>query len=240
MFGGSDGGKGWSSDGFEKYRTGLLNQEYAVLSLGYFAVEGCPNSLESIPMEYFNTAINWVLKQPSINKKGVAVMGYSKGGEASLLLASINPKVKAVVAMVPSSNVFQCLSGANKSSWSYKGQDVPYAPFVLNEALFEGLKKMNEEGKIEFVQVYQDAIADPEIAEMSAIRVEKSKADILLLSGKNDVVWDSEGMCKKLMQRLQDKNYKRFYDHISYDTGHGVLESEDAWKDVLSFLKNHY
>ncbi|KNY27281.1 acyl-CoA thioester hydrolase/BAAT C-terminal domain-containing protein [Pseudobacteroides cellulosolvens] len=241
VFGGSEGGKSWSKDDAKKNRMRFLSKGYAVLSLGYFAVEGLPNTLQCIPMEYFNTAIDWVLKQPGIDKKGVAVIGLSKGGEASLLLASLNPKVKAVVALVPASNVFQGLGEDVRSSWSYKGEDVPFAPFVMNDAYFEGYRKMNEEGILEFKQVYKDAIANPEIDEMSAIKVEKSKADILLISGKNDVLWDSEGMCQKIMKRLNDKKYKRFYEHISYETGHNLYENEEElFSDILSFLKSHY
>ncbi len=241
VFGGSEGGKSWSEDSCESYRMRLLNEGYAVLSLGYFAAEGLPAVLEGIPMEYFNTAIDWVLKQPGIDHKGVAVMGWSKGGEAALLLASINPKVKAVVGIVPAANVYQGISENIKSSWTYKGEDVPFAPFVNNEALFESLRKMNEEGVLEFVQVYNDAIADPEIDEMSAIKIENSKANILLLSGKNDTLWDSEGMSRKVIQRLDDKKYRRFYDHISYDTGHSVFEKEEeVWQDIMSFLKKQY
>jgi len=241
VFGGSEGGKSWSKDDAEKNRMRFLNEGYAVLSLGYFAAEGLPVCLQSIPMEYFNTAVNWVLKQRGIDKRGVAVIGMSKGGEASLLLASLNPKVKAVVALVPSSNVFQGLGMDMKSSWSYRDKDVPYAPFIMNDVHIEALRKMNEEGIFEFVQVYKDAIADPAIDKMSAIKVEKSKANILLVSGKNDVMWDSEGMCKKIMQRLDAKKYKRFYDHISYDTGHNLFENEEElFCDILSFLKYQY
>lgn len=247
LLGGSEGGKSWSGDLDNKTRQDLLQRGYAILSLAYFGMEGVPPNLQSIPLEYFEKSIDWALQQPGIDKSGVAIMGSSKGGEAALLLASYFPeKVKAVIGIVPSSNVFPGIEGFQPcskavSSWSYNGKDIPYAPLIENDNYKKALELWQNEQRIEWTQVYRDAIMDPEAAEKSAIRLEKAQCPILLLSGKQDLCWPSFDMCEKLVNRLSKNNYDFYYEHITYENGdHDVLFIPGAWQKILGFLEGYY
>src|SRR3990167_10069356 len=65
----------------------LASYGYAVLALGYFGVEGRPEKLENIHLEYFQKAIRWFKEQSQVNEKKVALRGASYGGGLVLLLA---------------------------------------------------------------------------------------------------------------------------------------------------------
>ncbi len=193
LLGGSEGGKSWSGELDTQTRLDLLKRGYAILSLAYFGMDGVSPTLESIPLEYFKKPIDWALNQPGMDKKGATVMGVSKGGEASLLIASYFPeKVNAVIGIVPSSNVFQGFGEGGipnmkdtvKSSWSYDGKDIPFAPFINNSNYQKSLELLKKEQKLEFVNAYNDALEDKNNASSSSIALEKANCPILLISGK--------------------------------------------------------
>ena len=82
MLGGSEGGKSWSR--IKRPITYLVQKGYSVLSLAYFKEKGLPNSLEEIPLEYFEKAFNWLSAQKEIVTNEYIILGGSKGAEASL------------------------------------------------------------------------------------------------------------------------------------------------------------
>ncbi len=73
-----------------------------MLALAYFGLENLPPELYEIPLEYLETAIRWMSNQPTVNADRLAVVGGSRGGELALLLGATFPKLRAVVACVPS------------------------------------------------------------------------------------------------------------------------------------------
>src|SRR5205807_6507540 len=107
---------------------GLASHGYAVLALGYFGVEGLPRSLHNIPLEYFGTALDWLSAQPGVDPQRIGVLGTSRGGELALLLGSVYPQIKTVVAYVPSNVVWGgCCNGVNEPSWTVEGRPLTWA-----------------------------------------------------------------------------------------------------------------
>ena|ERR1019366_4988124 len=59
--------------------------------------------------------------------------------------------------------------------------------------------------------------------ERATIRVERIKGAVLLISGRDDHVWNSSGMSEKVMARLQRNQFPYVYKHLSYDdAGHAI------------------
>lgn len=224
--------------------TGLLNnltnRGYAALVVAYFGIEGLSPTLHSIPMEYFNKAVDWLTRQPNIDPNGVGIIAGSKGSEAGLLVASLNPKIKVVVSIAPSASVFWGIRGPGGkdeivSSWSYQGQDVPFTPIASTRDTI--MKAMQTH---RFITLYQEAIAGPEAAR-GIIKIEQAKAAILLVSGKNDDLWPSRQMAETIVKRLQQQQYPYTVEHLSYDAGHNVIsKARESWLAILKFLDTYF
>jgi dienelactone hydrolase len=178
---------------------GLASRGYAVLSLAYFGVEGLPPSLTNIPLEYFNTALDWLAAQPSVDASRIGVLGTSRGGELALLLASINPqRIRSVVAYVPSSVVVGgCCNQRDEPSWTINGRPIAWASPRFRDDFISRSR--------------------------AAIHVEDIGGAILLISGKDDKVWPSASMSDEIVARLRHNHFAHPFEHLSYDNaGHGI------------------
>lgn len=235
LLGGSDGGKSWSSDADIPYRKTLLDRNCALLSLAYFGIEDLPPMLELIPLEYFNSAIEWILDQDNIDtSKGVLLLGASKGGEAALLIASQNSNVRGVLAIVPASHCFEGIGPNLLSSWSKNGQALPHVPTIYDPVKFE-----HAMATYEWVEVYEEALhLNPqEVLDAAFIPAEKIKGPIYLLSAKNDKIWPSFAMCNALEQYLTANKFDFPVQHITFEADHFVSITEpEAWLSLLAFL----
>jgi dienelactone hydrolase len=177
---------------------GPLECRYAVLALAFFGAEGLPRSLSRIPLEYFGKALDWLAAQPPVDPSRIGVLGISRGGELALLLGSVFPQIKSVVAYVPSNVVWGgCCDTRNEPSWTVEGRPLAFASAF---------------GARDFASM-----------ERAAIKVEWIKGAVLLISGRDDRVWDSSGMSEKVMARLQRNQFPYPYKHLSYDgAGHAI------------------
>ena len=239
MLGGSEGGKSWSR--IKRPIEILVQQGYAVLSLAYFKAQDLPSSLEEIPIEYFERAFTWLSAQRGIVPNEVAILGGSKGAEAALLLGSLYPQVKAVVAISPSCVVWQGipkqrfeLGKHGSSSWSYQGESLPYLPYPSS------IKKMDILS-LRLREVHEEALKNTDRVQEAAIRVENTQGAIMLLSGNRDRLWPATLMSENLVNRLAAKSFIYHYEHIDFNSGHnGIVMSKNCWRKIFDFLKNHY
>lgn len=213
VLGGSEGGLGASSG----VGLSFTQEGYAVLALAYFMEESLPQSLENIPLEYFDKALDWLNRQPGVDPDAIGVIGGSRGSEAALLLASRNPSVKAVMAFAPSGVVWQGLNFANPMNmgpaWTVEGQPLPfltpdgrkYRPGAAMKPMF-------------------DAALTGEPRKEVDIPVERIKAPILLISGKEDALWPSWDMGEAIVKRLSAANFEHDVQHLGYEgAGHMVF-----------------
>jgi dienelactone hydrolase len=106
--------------------TMLAARGYPTLSLAYFRAPGLPQTLQSIPLEYFQRALLWLRAQPQVDPDRVVVLGVSFGSQAAQLLGVHYANlVSAVVASVPS-NVATCGIPCSGPAWTFEGRPVPY------------------------------------------------------------------------------------------------------------------
>jgi dienelactone hydrolase len=247
VLGGSEGGVATAS-AFSKL---MAAEGYATLGLGYFRAPGLPDALENIPLEYFVRGVDWLAARPGVDPRRIGILGGSKGGEAALLLASHEPRLKAVVACVPSSVVWAGVDMANQahmltigSSWSWKGQPLPYARYD-----FSGFKTIRGMYDKSLQKAPPDAV----------IPVEKINGPVLLVSGGRDEFWPSTPMCEAVIARLDAAKVRHRHVHLSYaEGGHGIFgppqasipgltpsaqflatqaARADSWPKTLAFLK---
>jgi uncharacterized protein len=214
MFGGSGGGLPTSFN-----TESFTAKGYPCFIVGYFKTENTPDHLEMIPLEYFEDAIKTFKSQPEVGDKKIVVWGASKGGELALLLASRYKQIEGVIAKVPSSVVFQGIGDPSltSSSWSYKGQPVPFVPY----APYDDSKVVNSQ----WIELYELSLKQTQAVEKATIKVENINGPILLLTGKEDTMWPSTQMCEMIVKRLKEYKFPHWYKHVAYENaGHALRE----------------
>lgn len=191
---------------------GLASRGYAVLALAYFGVDGLPRSLHNIPLEYFGTALDWLSAQRSVDPRRIGVLGTSRGGELALLLASVFPQIRTVVAYVPSDVVWGgCCDSRNEASWTFGGRALTWVNPARPNDLFA--------------------------AERAAIRVERIRGAVLLISGRRDQVWRSTEMADRVIARLRRSQFAFPYEHLAYnDAGHGIGRPYESTMEISRFV----
>lgn len=230
----------------------LASRGYSSLALGYFGEAQTVNELELVPLEYIDRAIDWLKSHPRVDPERLAILGGSKGGELSLLMASRRHDIRAVVAAVPSSVVFQSIASGwpQTSSWSVNGEGLPFVPYATSA-------KFRETGRLSYL--YEASLDTAEDIESARIPVERIAGPILLVSGKDDWIWPASSMCEDIVQRLEELAFPHEVVHLDYDNvghevltagfrpvswsprvggtrqGHGAAQA-DAWSRMVEFL----
>lgn len=221
MLGGSDG----QMEGLALMAGPLASRGFNVLIVPYFGVRGLPEKLEEVHLEYFEEIFRWLESNEITKAKEIYLHGTSKGGELALLLASYYPQIKKVAAVEPHIYCFQALdglqSGKNVSSWSYQGKSIPFIK-VDNNIFYEDYKKVVSEGKpFGFASTYKKSIERAGNKEEARIKIENSEADILLICGESDNIWNSYDAGTEILQVLKGHNYKHSVQFLSYkNMGH--------------------
>ena len=239
LLGGSEGGKSFSNA--PMFVQELVDQGFCVLSLAYFGIDDLPRTLRSIPLEYFAKAFHWLSTQEEVIPNDYALVGGSKGAELALLLGSIYPEVKAIVAIAPSSVVFpgpptdalDALQGQH-SAWSRNGHELAFVPVAYSWTTLQAL--ITDKG----TRMLEKALQDSQHVKEAAIPVEKIQGPILLVSFTRDEAWPSTLMSEQIMQRLRDSRFRFHYEHVAYDAGHCDWSVKPFRPAVVSFLRERF
>ncbi|HTU09832.1 MAG TPA: acyl-CoA thioester hydrolase/BAAT C-terminal domain-containing protein [Allosphingosinicella sp.] len=210
ILGGSEGG----TEGVRRLAAPFAAQGYAVLALTYFGAEGVPQNLDQIPLEYFATGLAWLAARAEVDPARLGVYGISKGGEAALLVASRNPRVRATVAGVPSNVTWQGIirpAWDNRSSWSEGGRPLPHLAYDFSR------------GFTSIYALYEGALANLAQHRDAEIPVERINGAVLLISGRADRLWPSSAMSDAVVARLRAHDFRFPVQHLAFDdAGHAA------------------
>jgi hypothetical protein len=226
------------------------------LAVAYFAEAGLPDALQTIPLETFGRALDWLAAQPMVDAGAIGVLGASKGAEAALQFASHWPRIRAVAVGAPTHVGWQGINRrtwAKASSWTLSGEELPYVAYRGVPIPFAPLRNY-----------YARSLAAAPDPESAAIPVERIGGPILLVSGGRDQMWDSSAMSKALLRRLETSSFAHPVEHLDYpEAGHlsfgppipgdhparrflgrfgGTVKTnsgalEDGWPRVIAFLR---
>jgi len=208
VLGGSGGGLDWEKAAM------LSSHGYVTLALAYFGISPLPGILRRIPLEYFSSAIVWLLRQDRVRKDQLAVLGASKGAELVLLLGATFSEIRAVIGIAPSGVHWQGFGKAEAASWTRAGRSLPYAPVPMARFRWECLFRLLTSQPVAFRRLYDLALRNREAVQLAAIPVERICGPVLLISGSDDQVWPSGEMSRMIMERLAAKGFPYPFEHL--------------------------
>jgi len=191
----------------------------ATLALAYFGAPGLPPTLARIPLEYFDTALDWLRTRQELRAERVGVVGSSRGAELALLLGTRTPRFGAVVAYAPSSVLW---GGVNSSApaWTSGGADLPAMPDRTSP---EQQVAAESSDPLVAAPLYLANLADAATIEACAIPVGRIAGPALLISGEDDALWPSALMGDMVLERLRRAGHPYPDTHLRYpDAGHLV------------------
>jgi dienelactone hydrolase len=190
----------------------LASAGFAAFAIAYFAAPGVPDELVRIDLRYFERAMQWLLGREDVTGDQVSVLGTSRGGELTLLLASRFPVIGTAIAYVPSgivhAGIYKAPLGwlSDVPSWTIDGEPIPYLDHD------RGDRELPE--PVACSPVYAADLFPYEPVQRATIPVEQSNAGILLLSGTDDDVWPSTLFCELVMARL--RRYGKPVRHLAF------------------------
>ena len=206
---------------------------FPALALALFKTNQTPKDLSRVPVEYVENAIAWLKKQ---GYERIGIDGMSKGSEMALIAASMFPALSCVIARVPSYFVSEGLSGSGKnkgpsgtSCWSYRGKELPYAPYRSRS--FNLPKMLLKEKELHIISFNRDKDVTPE----TIIPIERIKAPILLLSSKHDEVWPSFESAELMEKKLTEIGFLYPHRHIAFEHMSHAMLTELPWVYKMAF-----
>ncbi|MBL0916597.1 MAG: acyl-CoA thioester hydrolase [Sphingopyxis sp.] len=253
LLGGSEGGLGKDMQAAAAL---LQAQGFTVLQLAYHNAPGKSAKLKNIPLEDFYRGLDWLKKQPGVDADRIGIVGYSKGAEAGLLVATRYPGIRAVALGMPSSVVWDGMSGENymlgsfSSSWSEKGEPVPHLAYK---------GRPDERG---LMAVFEGGLKELGSNPDAVIPVEKYKGKLLLVCGEAEKLWPSCPMTDQIVARAREQGGSVPAVLRYAEAGHGVMGAPftedkarknwsqmggtedgnaaaraDSWPKIVAFLK---
>lgn len=235
VIGGSDGGPG-----APEVAMLLASHGFAALSLSYFGDIGLPQTLENVPLEYFQKALLWMRSQPDINSRSIAIYAESRGTEAALFTAANDPNVTAVVARSPSFTFWSGITKSHlpgKAPWTYRGEPQPYVANTLYPDFILTYLWDRMTGKpVRQTPLFQEDLQHATDQETISIPVELIHGPILLLAGADDQIWPSKMMAERIMARLRSHGHAYHDQSLTFaQVGHSIpyvyLPTRGNWQD---------
>ncbi|KAM9646672.1 acyl-coenzyme A thioesterase 6-like isoform 5-T5 [Trichechus inunguis] len=167
-----------SGGGLCEYRASLLSGHgFAVLALAYFRFEDLPEYLNDVHLEYFEEAVDFMLQHPKVKGPNIGLLGFSKGGDLCLSMASFLKGITATVL------INSCVANTI-TPLHYKDMTIP----SLGNDL--GKHTITESGLMDCVNIWNNPLEEPD--HRSLIPLEKAQGPFLFIVGKDDHNWKSE------------------------------------------------
>ncbi len=220
-FGGSEGSPGYfAAEAFAK-------SGYEALALFFFGMENQQTELVQVPLDFFAEVLTYIDENIE-DGDVITVYGASKGAELALNLAVYYPEIDNVVLNAPTAWNYMGLSRdygqQMRSSWTYKGLELPYIDMTKGDAK-AGINLMLDfilNRPIDYRPGYETAAEGDPNRENARIKVEKSKANILIFAGAEDKMWQSD-VSARAIEKSRPKNTEV---HIFDDAGHMFFMDE--------------
>ncbi|HEV2635768.1 MAG TPA: acyl-CoA thioester hydrolase/BAAT C-terminal domain-containing protein [Actinocrinis sp.] len=198
-----------SSGRLERDRARLFAERgVTALTIRWFGGPDQPREITEIPLETFTAALDLLQAEGAAR---LAIQGISKGAEAAMLTAIRDPRVDAVVALSPPAYSFGWATTPalpdnrqrpHVSCWTWQGAPLPFIP--MDDAWLYATNARNTPGPTAIRGWYEQSertFADHRA--QSAIPIEETAADLVLVAGGDDAMWPSLRYAQTLAARRQ-------------------------------------
>lgn len=224
-FGGSDG-----SPNFDNAKR-LAEEGYETFALFMYGMRNQEQTLKRIPLEQFEDVINYINKNVKDNKP-ISILAASKGSEYALNLASKYHEIDNLVLIAPSSYNFAGLDFKDYgSSWTYKGKELPYID-IKKSSLKSFLKNIIVpaiiKSPISFKDTYNSAIEKDSSSQEKLIPIKDVKANILMIVGEDDLMWDSFAMANKIKEENPKAKIYSYKGAGHIFAGNGIINIKNV------------
>nr|XP_031309876.1 putative acyl-coenzyme A thioesterase 6 [Camelus dromedarius] len=178
-----------SGGGLCEYRASLLaGHGFVVLALAFFRFEDLPKYLNDVCLEYFEEAVDFMLQHPKVKGPSVGLLGFSKGGDLCLSMASFLKSITATVV------INACVANTIAP--------LRYKDMIIPDLSNDTAKcKITESGFWSFVDIWNNPLEKPN--HQSLIPLEKAQGPFLFIVGMDDQNWKSEFYAQLASERLQ-------------------------------------
>lgn len=238
------------------YAKKIASMGFPVLSLAYFAKDirpipldhlelnpPLPDTLEMIPLEYFDAPKQWLADRAETRNDGVIIIGYSKGAELALVLAAHDPQYKGVIAVAPSSVVWSGIPNSPtpitsaSSSWSLNGKPLAFVPYIARDTFRNAGTGLYSILNWHIASIA--SVSDAKAMEAAFIEVENIRSPLLLLSGGKDTVWPSNEMATYVCNRVNAIKDDGLCSHLNFENAPHLLgdATADADQEIARFLR---
>ena len=207
-WGGSEGGPDF------EHAELLARAGHEVLALFYFGQPGQPGQLSRVPVETVTHALDWAERR-GISTEPVTLVGTSKGAELAALLPGYEPRVDNVVLFAPVDHVTQGLDMRDPaSSWTFRGQEVPYLAFTDATDLMPtlGLTAATVLGYPMHLRPVYESVIDAPGAEDKRIDLTLVPGEVLIFAGGDDQLWPAADAARRFAQPRPERTEVHIYD----------------------------
>ena len=182
------------------------------------------------PLERIETAIAWLLAHG--NRK-VGIMGMSTAGMEALAAASYFPDITLTFGLTASDFVWQGFEQGKRdgcgewpvpgaSTLSYRGEPLPYMPFVYEHPAYWQKVEEETKGSGDFMRstwLFIDSEKDREHSEDEMIKVENIQGKLILIGADDDSFWEAGKYVRRMDQRLKGRPHACEYEAVAYTYG---------------------
>lgn len=217
------GGSGEKRDFVEKRATALWKEGFHVLSLGYYLWKPLSPQTVRIPVDYVEKAVDFLKHKCPVPIAKIGMTGLSLGAAYTLLCAFYLPDISCVVSVSGFDFVVEGCKNMvflqHKSYFSFHGEDVPYEPAEALSHLGKNLRAWKNDPRYGSKAMnrfyYNECFRDR--TDVSRIKVENIKGDVLLLAPAYDDTWPSDLAFPRIMKVLDEKPFSYRHECVIYE-----------------------
>ncbi|XP_008052731.1 bile acid-CoA:amino acid N-acyltransferase-like [Carlito syrichta] len=240
--------------GLAEFRASLLaSHGFVSLALAYCNYEDLPQQLETIDLEYFEEAADFLLRHPKVIGPGIGVVSVCRGAEIGLSMAIHLKQVTATVLINGPNFVFDT---------PHVYHDQIYRPLFCSAQLVS----INAFGLAELYHIFEEARVEDS---QSLFPIEKAQGHFLFIVGEDDKNINSKAYAEQATAQLRSHG-KNNWTLLSYPGAGHLIEppysplccasslynvyinvhwggeviphaaaQEHSWKEIQKFLRKH-